>query len=420
MSFPRVRIGSVFDIRNGGTPSSTEPSYWDGQVPWVTPADLGRLTTKRVSQGERNISEEGLANSNAQLVPAQTIILSIRAPIGHVALASEPMAFNQGCRGLIPSKAVNPTFAYYALLAHRERLQAAGQGTTFLELSRARLVTERIPLPDFETQQRIADFLDRETARIDELIEKRLAFIELVDEKKKAIASQLLNGELLKQSKSGAHGWFGTLPDDWSVRRMKFLFRERQDRSIDGAEELLTVSHLTGVSRRADRDVNMFLAETTEGYKLVSPGDVVINTMWAWMGAMGVSPYEGLISPSYGVYAPITDSLDPIYTDIVLRSERFVAEVNRRSKGVWSSRLRLYPDAFLDIPLPVPPLRTQSGLVRAYTQAIAREEQLARLNQRSINKLRELRSALITASVTGNIDVRTGGGSDTLRFWVAK
>lgn len=403
--YPTVRIGSLFDIRNGGTPASSEKAYWDGDIPWVTPADLGRLSRREISGGQRNISKAGLDNSNAQLVPAQSVVLSIRAPIGHVALASRPLAFNQGCRALIPRSGVHPAFAYYAILAQREQLQAAGQGTTFLELSRQRLAMERIPVPDLETQKRIADFLDRETARIDELIEKRLTLIKVVDEKKKAIASQILNGELLGQCQAGPQGWFGTLPNGWSARRMKFLFRERQDRSVGGSEELLTVSHLTGVSRRADRDVNMFLAETTEGYKLVSSGDVIINTMWAWMGAMGVSSYRGLISPSYGVYAPISDSLDPRYVDIALRSERFVAEVNRRSKGVWSSRLRLYPDAFLDMVFPVPPLSAQFELLKIFEGTLAREERLADLNQRSIDKLRQLRSALITEAVTGQIEV---------------
>jgi type I restriction enzyme S subunit len=107
-----------------------------------------------------------------------------------------------------------------------------------------------------------------------------------------------VDGALLDQNRDGAAGWFGKLPSRWPIRRAKFLFRERQDRSVTGSEELLTVSHVTGVTRRSDKDVNMFMAESMEGYKLAFRGDVVINTMWAWMGAMGVTPLDGLVSPS--------------------------------------------------------------------------------------------------------------------------
>ncbi|MGH6864812.1 MAG: restriction endonuclease subunit S [Methyloceanibacter sp.] len=197
------------------------------------------------------------------------------------------------------------------------------------------------------------------------------------------------------------------MPEDWPVRRGKLLFKERRDRSLCGEEELLTVSHITGVTSRSDKDVNMFLAESMEGYKLVSPGDVVINTMWAWMGAMGVSLLDGLISPSYNVYGPITDDFDPTYLDLLLRSRPFVAEVNRRSKGVWSSRLRLYPDAFLDIWFPVPSRDAQRAILEALEAAMCRERLLADLSRRSLDRLREFRSALITAAVSGEIELAT-------------
>ena len=134
-----------------------------------------------------------------------------------------------------------------------------------------------------------------------------------------------------------------------------------------------------------------------------------MNTMWAWMGAIGVSPIDGLISPSYGVYAPTGNHYLPQYLELLLRSRPFVAEVNRRSKGVWSSRLRLYPDAFLDISFPVPSREDQTRTLSALAYATKRESTLGELGARSIDRLREFRSALITAAVTGQIDVSTWG-----------
>lgn len=262
---------------------------------------------------------------------------------------------------------------------------------------------------EFSTQKAIADFLDRETARIDQLIEKRETFLKLVDEKKTTLNALAVNGSILGTSPRGRRGWFGVLPSEWKVLRAKFLFRERDTRSLTGEEELLTVSHITGVTSRAEKDVNMFLAESMEGYKLVFMGDVAVNTMWAWMGALGVSPLDGLISPSYGVYAPTGTHFTYRYLDLLLRSRPFVAEVNRRSKGVWSSRLRLYPDAFLDILFPIPEIDVQNKILAALDSATEREDRLAAASLKSLDRLREFRSALITAAVTGQIDVATWG-----------
>ena len=265
------------------------------------------------------------------------------------------------------------------------------------------LVEFPVPLPDLDTQKAIADFLDRETARIDQLIKRRSRFAELVLERRLAVISNVITGT------SDNALWLQAVPEGWKVERAKVHFRESQKRSATGEEELLTVSHITGVTKRSEKDVYMFMAESNEGHKLVAPSDLIINTMWAWMGAMGVSSEHGLISPSYGVYTPVSDALQPAFVDLMVRSKPFVAEATRRSKGIHSSRLRLYPDAFLDMRLPIPPLETQDALLKEISARMQREDELLRNNAQAETLLREFRSALITSAVTGQIDVATWG-----------
>lgn len=303
---------------------------------------------------------------------------------------------------------IEPRYLFYVLSSEdfRAACMASMTGAGGLRrVSEAAVLNYRPRVTDQLLQKAIADFLDHETVRIDQLIAKRKAFLALIEEKRASVGAQAINGSILGAKPTGRRGWFGTLPSSWSVRRAKFMFRERQERSDTGQEELLTVSHITGVTRRSEKDVNMFLAESNEGYKIVARGDVVINTMWAWMGAMGVSPENGLISPSYGVYAPITEDYEFQYLDLLLRSRPFVAEATRRSKGIHSSRLRLYPDAFLDISLPVGPKSDQDKVLQAVRIAMARDDELARLSRKSLDRLREFRSTLVTAAVTGQIDV---------------
>jgi type I restriction enzyme S subunit len=262
-------------------------------------------------------------------------------------------------------------------------------------------------LPDIETQKSIADFLDHETSRIDSLIEKRDRFNQLLDEVEKSLVAETICGHLLTTEDRRDAGWLGTVPANWDMQRMRFLFRERLGRSDSGNEELLSISHLTGVTKRSEKDVNMFLAESNIGYKLVIPGDLVVNTMWAWMGAMGISSEEGIISPSYGVYRPTSQAISSDFADLVVRSPQFIAEATRRSKGIHSSRLRLYTDALYDIPFPVPPLEDQSKLIEELHRRRRRERALRSKNELAISLLKELRSSLVTATVTGQIDPAT-------------
>ncbi len=117
--------------------------------------------------------------------------------------------------------------------------------------------------------------------------------------------------------------WLGEPPSHWGLRRAKYLFREIDERSQTGKEELLSVSHLTGVTPRSQKSVTMFLAESNVGHKVCRPDDVVINTLWAWMAALGVARQTGIVSPAYGVYRPLaSDCFLPCYADLLLRTLR--------------------------------------------------------------------------------------------------
>jgi type I restriction enzyme S subunit len=155
----------------------------------------------------------------------------------------------------------------------------------------------------------------------------------------------------------------------------------------------------------------MFEAETTEGYKICEVGDLVINTLWAWMGAMGIAPVSGIVSPAYNVYRP-SPRLLPMYVDALVRLPVFAQEVTRYSKGVWSSRLRLYPESFFEVYLPVPPLDEQRAIVEHIACETAKLDALRMATERSIALLRERRAALISAAVTGQIDVEAATGRE--------
>lgn len=199
--------------------------------------------------------------------------------------------------------------------------------------------------------------------------------------------------------------WLPAVPEHWNEQRAKTFFREVDERSKTGQEELLSVSHLTGVTPRSQKKVTMFKAASYVGSKLCRPGDIVINTLWAWMAALGASRHVGIVSPAYGVYRPHhADSFNPAYLDYLLRTRAYVAEYIGRSTGIRSSRLRLYPNQFLDIALIQPPRPEQDQIV-AYLRA--QDAHIARFIQAKrdlIKLLTEQKLRIIDHAVTRGLD----------------
>ena len=195
------------------------------------------------------------------------------------------------------------------------------------------------------------------------------------------------------------------IPARWRWTRNKELLVESQAVTVDGSEELLSVSHLTGITPKSEKNVTMTAAENLDGYRLVDTGDLVINTMWAWMGALGVARQPGIVSPAYGVYSPRPDApFNPAFYDYLYRSTPYVMEMTRLSRGIWSSRLRLYPDVFLRMAIPVPSSEEQRAIVDYLGRETARIDTLIEEQQRLVEMLRERRRVLVTRAVCFGVD----------------
>jgi type I restriction enzyme S subunit len=231
-----------------------------------------------------------------------------------------------------------------------------------------------IAVPPLAEQRDIAKTLTKKTSHIDLLIVEKQNFLDMLTEKRRALIAHAVTHGLNSAAPSRDSGipWLGKVPAHWKIERAKWLFAERDIRSESGDEELLSVSHLTGVTSRAEKNVKMFMAESLEGYKRCETGDLVINTLWAWMGAMGVARQPGIVSPAYNVYQPVPE-LDPEYVDLLVRTPRFAEEITRYSKGVWSSRMRLYPEGLYEAWLPIPPKCIFRFIVTAHSGIVTRD-----------------------------------------------
>ncbi len=162
-----VAVGDIAHIVGGGTPSTKRPEYFGGDVPWLTPKDLSVPHGRYVTRGNRSLTEQGLHQSSATLVPKRTVLLTTRAPVGYVALAAQPVSTNQGFRNLVVRDEHWPEFVYYWLLANTAELERHASGSTFRELSGSVLKLIRMRVPYKDEQRRIADVLGALDDRIE-------------------------------------------------------------------------------------------------------------------------------------------------------------------------------------------------------------------------------------------------------------
>jgi len=195
-----VRLGDdyYFHIETGATPKTSVKEYWEnGTIKWATPKDLGKNKGKYLIDTERKITEAGLNSCSTTIIPKGSIIISTRAPIGHIAILGDDMCFNQGCKGLvINNNFIYNEFVYYALLKRVEIMKTLGTGPTFEEISKDKLASIKIPLPfrngkpDLETQKKIVEYIEENLSRIDKILEKKKKELELLDELWKSVLEE--------------------------------------------------------------------------------------------------------------------------------------------------------------------------------------------------------------------------------------
>ena len=260
-------LGDVSIILNGGTPKTKVKEYWDGSINWITPKDLGKLNQIYVSETPRKITDLGLQKSSAKLFQENSIILSTRAPIGHLAINKVPMSTNQGCRGIVPNKGLEVHYLFYYLKLNVKLLNDLGTGTTFKELSTKALSSVQIPIPPLSEQQQIVAILDKAFAAIDQA--------------KGNIEKNIENAKELFQSK--LNDIFSQKGDGWEEKTLEEICEKTKNiKWQDFSSEEFEYVDLSSVSRET-----LSVTETAKvnkenapsrAKKIILEGDVIFAT----------------------------------------------------------------------------------------------------------------------------------------------
>jgi len=280
-------------------------------------------------------------------------------------------------------------------------------GSAQPKLSQANLNCVKLPIPPLKEQNAIVAYLNTVIAKIDSVIAQQQKMIDLLNERKQIIINNAVTKGLdpnVHMKESGVE-WIGEIPEDWEVKRGKYLFRIINELSTTGKEELLTVSDKTGITPRSAKNVNMFMSESLIGYKKCQVGDICSNIMWMWHGAVGVTKYEGVISPSYAVYRQQDEYFIDEYLDLLLRLPKLVKLYTSLSTGLTESRLRLYPTDFLNIFFFLPSINEQI-IIMDYLEKVCHPiDQTIESATKQISLLQERKQIIINNVVTGKVKV---------------
>jgi type I restriction enzyme S subunit len=409
------QIRHIFRIHNGATPKSGDSEYWNGDINWITPEDLGNNVSKDIVESRRKITAEGYANSGVSLAPAGSIAISTRAPIGHLAKTTIPSCVNQGCRLLEPKEG-NPDYWYYASIAAKPILVSRGQGTTFMELPRQSLASIKLPVPPIQAQQTIARFLDFKTEQIDALIAKKQDLLKKLAEKRTALISHAVTKglDLSVPMKHSKVEWLGKIPAHWEAKRLKFVVSTFGGGTPNTGKPEYWNGEIPWVS---PKDMKCDFIDVTEDY-LTDLGVAESATKIVPVDSVLIVVRSGILRHTIPVARNTVEvSLNQDMKALVA-SDRlrpgfihwFISGLQGGLLPLWSKQgctVESIEMAYMiNTVIPLPPLDEQDAILENITKITAKIDEQVNKVADAISALAEYRSSLITHAVTGKIDVR--------------
>ena len=216
MEWKEVTLGEIGTIVGGATPSTKNTSFYDGNIPWLTPKDLSVNSNKYILRGERNITEAGFKSCSCKMLPKGSVLFSSRAPIGYVAITANDMCTNQGFKSVIPNEETDSEFLYYLLKYNKDNIASQGSGTTFAEVSGKTMKEIEVMVPkETDDQRRIASIL----SSLDRKIELNNKINADLEEMAQAIFKNwFVDFEPFKDGKF-VDSELGMIPEGWKVGR---------------------------------------------------------------------------------------------------------------------------------------------------------------------------------------------------------
>lgn len=413
-------------LESGHTPSRSKPGYWENcDIPWFTLGDVWQIRdgiTDRVFATKEKVSKLGLANSAARLLPRGTVILSRTASVGFAAIMGVDMATTQDFANWVCSRKLKPEFLLYVFRAMSGEFERLRMGSTHNTIYMPDISAMRFALPPLEDQEAIVRFLARETAKIDELVAEQRRLIELLKQKRQAVISHAVTKGLNPHAPTKPSGidWLGKIPAGWTLSRVKFIVQHDAGLQMGPFGGMLLDLEPIDTGFKVFGQENTISGDFTLGRRWVSQdryrelekyalaeGDLVLTRKGSLGNARVVSvlPQPGIIdSDTIRIRVDARVALARFLALLLHEAEYVSRQIDLAKRGAILPGVNTSTIANLYVVLP--PLAEQERILNHLEFESQRFDALERETSRAVEILHERRTALISAAVTGKIDVR--------------
>ncbi|WP_170126812.1 restriction endonuclease subunit S [Helicobacter anseris] len=388
-----IRLGDIAEIIGGTTPSTTNPEYWDGECPWITPAEINN-DSKIIYQTKRQITQKAVKDKSLKILPIGTILLSSRAPIGKVAIVGSEMYCNQGFKNLVcDEKKIYNLYLFYFLKGKTTFLNSLGRGTTFKEISKSIVEQIEIPLPPLEIQREIVEILESKLEKITSakaILESSLKECETY---RLSLLNDAFNGNLTPHSKDWQWVRLGECLEKMTTAKLdKDTFSYIDIESIDNKTQTITTPKTLPTSKAPSR-----------AKREVKEGDTLFSMVRPYLKNIAFVDLEFshcVASTGFYVCRPKSNLL-PKYLFFLMISPLVVNGLNQFMRGDNSPSIRSHDLENFSIPLP--PLEIQREIVEILESKLEKIASAKSLLESSLKECETYRLSLLESAFKGEL-----------------
>jgi type I restriction enzyme S subunit len=407
------RLKFLSSIYNGDSLNEKQKDKYQS----VNPSDIPYVSSKDINVEDSSVDyDNGIripkTESSFKVAPKGSSLICIEGGSAgkKIAFTSNNVCFVNKLACVKANSSVHPKYVFYSLKASPFQTQFGMSLTGLIGgVSLSNLASFQLSNPPLQEQLAIVEFLDRKTAQIDRAIKQKERLIELLQEHRQILIHRAITRGLTAEvpMKESGVEWIGKIPEHWSVTRLKYILNERNERSVDGNEQLLMMSQIHGLVVRADHHEKAEVAKSSEGNKIVHPGDLVFNKLKAHLGVFFKSTldFKGIVSPDYAVYYSNSIIPDLKILELLFKQPVYIKQFVCRATGIVEGLIRLYTGDLFDISVPIAPPDEQMKILEFAKDIDRKTNQICSSTLDEIERLREYKSTLIDASVTGKIKV---------------
>lgn len=406
-----IHLKYLCSFKTGGTPANKIGINEEKNgIPWLTPEDIaGEID---IIPGRQYISKHIVAKNKYAIFPKGSTLLVCIASVGKTGYLTFPAYSNQQITALRPKvDLIKDKFLTYSILSFSKQISFDASSNVVPIVNTKYLSNFSICLPNKYEQQRIADYLDTKCARIDSIRKNVEAEIEALKQYKQAVITEAVTKGLDKnvEMKDSGIPWIGKIPKNWKTIRIGRIFKLRNERNHLSKDKVQLLSLYAGKGvfpTGSEGTINSGNhAQTVYDYKIVKKDDIVVNIILAWMGSLGISEYNGVVSPAYDVYIPDKTKVYPRYYHYVMRTSGIASECYRYGRGIMMMRWRTYSSEFKKINVPFPAMSIQIKIANYLNAKCLKIDSIIQKKQELLTKLDTYKKSLIYEYVTGKKEV---------------